>query len=414
MVGRPVPLLRLVALSCCLAGCSALAQPRSLLRITRLPPSPLLPHSPPLAPQRLPLAGLPLAPLARSMRPLPARSSALVLSTNAEDESSAANVEAALQQTAAAVAAAFAFAGGIFFFRGGADAEAWIAAYLLEESLSVDNLFVFSLIFDFFKTPPGAPQARVLKWGLIVAVVLRASFIVGGLAVVERFEPALVPCGLLLLYSAYGILSEEKEEDAADNPVIKTVKQASRTHTSHTQVSHTSLTPFSIFPRVTLHFSRVSRAPPPPRPRFQYLPATDEYDGDNFWTTADDGARLATPLLLALVCIEISDVLFAVDSVPAVFGVTTDPFIAFTSNAFAILGLRQLYTIISEAVNNFAYLRPAIAFILAFIGAKLLLGFVDVDISTRASLLVVAGSLGAGVGASLLLPPPDDDETAAQ
>ena len=264
MVGRPVPLLRLVALSCCLAGCSALAQPRSLLRITRLPPSPLLPHSPPLAPQRLPLAGLPLAPLARSVRPLPARSSALVLSTNAEDESSAANVEAALQQTAAAVAAAFAFAGGIFFFRGGADAEAWIAAYLLEESLSVDNLFVFSVIFDFFKTPPGAPQARVLKWGLIVAVVLRASFIVGGLAVVERFEAALVPCGLLLLYSAYGILSEEEEEDAADNPVIKTVKQASLTQVSHTLLTHTSLTPFSIFPCVALHFSHVSRAPPPP------------------------------------------------------------------------------------------------------------------------------------------------------
>uniref|UniRef100_A0A7S0ISE3 Uncharacterized protein n=1 Tax=Calcidiscus leptoporus TaxID=127549 RepID=A0A7S0ISE3_9EUKA len=272
--------------------------------------------------------------------------------------SAAEEVKRALLGFSLSLAAAVAFAFGVFMFRGGEDATAWAAAYILEESLSVDNLFVFSLIFDYFRTPTNA-QPRVLAWGLIAAVVLRAVFILAGIAVVERFKIALVPCGLLLLYSAYAIVTEgDEDEDLSENAIVQ--------------------------------FTR------------KYLPSTDEYAGDRFFLKSADGSTLATPLLLALVCVELSDVLFAVDSVPAVFGVTTDPFIAFTSNAFAILGLRQLYTLIAEGMENLEYLRPSIAGVLAFIGAKLLLGQIGLEVSTTSSLLVVAGSLGVGIGASVL------------
>mmetsp|Transcript_11336 Transcript_11336/g.18983 ORF Transcript_11336/g.18983 Transcript_11336/m.18983 type:complete len:389 (+) Transcript_11336:97-1263(+) len=280
------------------------------------------------------------------------------------------DVQQALLMTGVAVLAALGFCSGVFVLRGAGDATEWFAAYILEESLSVDNLFVFSLIFDYFQTPTSA-QPRVLKWGLIAAVILRAVFIIGGLAVVERFKLALLPCALLLLYSAYGILfNEEEEEDLGDNTLIKWTKK--------------------------------------------YLPWTDEYDSDRFFTESksEPGRLIATPLLLSLVCVELSDVLFAVDSVPAVFGVTTDPFIALTSNGFAILGLRQLYVLIAAAVSSFGYLRPAIAFILFFIGCKLMADLAGFEIETTISLLVVAGSLAVGIAASLLLPPRGDVGTS--
>lgn len=283
------------------------------------------------------------------------------VATQADNEEAA--FQAALTQTGALIGAALVFCAGVFAVRGAEDASAWFAAYILEESLSVDNLFVFSLIFDYFKTPANA-QPRVLRWGLIAACVLRALFILGGLAVVENFKGALVVFAAILLYSAYGILAEgDEEEDLSENQVIQLTRK--------------------------------------------YLPSTDKYDGENFFTTID-GESLATPLLLALVCVEISDVLFAVDSIPAVFGVTTDPFIAFTSNAFAILGLRALYTIIAQAVDDFQYLRPAIAVVLGFIGVKLIGSYFEYEVDTITSLLVVAGTLGAGVGASVLLPNKDE------
>ena len=135
----------------------------------------------------------------------------------------------------------------------------------------------------------------------------------------------------------------------------------------------------------------------------KYFPSTNEYDGEKFFTNARDGTLLATPLLLSLVCVELSDVVFAVDSIPAVFGVTTDPFIAFSSNVFALLGLRQLYTIIAEAVDSLIFLRPAIAFVLAFIGVKLILGLAGLEVSVGTSLGVVVGALGGGIGASVFL-----------
>lgn len=280
----------------------------------------------------------------------------------------------AVTQTALSVAAACVFGAGVFATRGVDDASAWFAAYVLEESLSIDNLFVFSLIFDYFQTPTYA-QPRVLRYGLLAAVVLRLSFICAGLAVVERFKGVLLVFAGILLYSSYGLLAggEEEEEDLSQNAIVKLTKQ--------------------------------------------YLPSTDQYDGDRFFTEDAAGTRLATPLLLALVCVELSDVLFAVDSIPAVFGVTSDPFIAFTSNAFALLGLRSLYTLIANAAAEFVYLEPAIAVVLGFIGLKLVGSFAGYEIPTSSSLLLVLGVLGSGVGLSVLdstSKAGDDDEEATR
>jgi len=284
-------------------------------------------------------------------------------------------VQGALLQTAVTVAAACAFCFGVFTYRGASDASAWFAAYVLEESLSIDNLFVFSLIFNYFQTPSFA-QPRVLRWGLIAAVILRAAFIYAGLAVVERFKGVLLIFSGILLYSAYGLLTEEEdeEEDLSNNAIVKLTRQ--------------------------------------------YLPSTDRYDGDRFFTTPTEFEReggggaattLATPLLMALVCVELSDVLFAVDSIPAVFGVTTDPFIALSSNAFALLGLRALYTVISNAVDAFEYLRPAIAIVLGFIGLKLIGSFAGYEVPTVTSLGIVLSVLGGGVGLSILKSGEDDN-----
>lgn len=272
------------------------------------------------------------------------------------------DIRAALLQTAGAIALACFFCAGVFVSRGVNDASAWLAAYVLEESLSIDNLFVFSLIFDYFQTPVCA-QPRVLKWGLIAAVALRLAFICAGLAVVEQFKGILLVFSGILLYSAYALLSDEDDdpEDLSQNPIIKLTKQ--------------------------------------------YLPSTDQYDGDRFFTTRETPngyISVATPLLLALVCVELSDVIFAVDSIPAVFGVTTDPFIAFSSNAFALLGLRSLYVIISTAADEYVYLQPAIAVVLGFIGVKLIGEFAGIDVPTIASLLFVLTVLGTGIGASIL------------
>jgi TerC family integral membrane protein len=136
----------------------------------------------------------------------------------------------------------------------------------------------------------------------------------------------------------------------------------------------------------------------------QLLPVSDRYDGVNFFSTNAEGARVATPLLLTLAVIELSDVVFAVDSIPAVFGVTLDPFIVYTSNMFAILSLRSLYSFVSTVMTELRFLDKAVALVLGFIGVKMLLEFADVNIPTDVSLLVVGLTLGAGVGASILLP----------
>ena len=276
--------------------------------------------------------------------------------------------EAKVETLALYVGLAAAFGAGIYFFMGPVKAQEYFAGYLLEQSLSIDNLFVFVLVFSFFKTPPDG-QSKVLTYGIWTAVVLRAILVLVGVQLIELFEPVLALFAAILLFSSYKLLSakddDEEEEDLSDNAIVKFCKGA--------------------------------------------INSVDQYDGNNFFTTLADGTKAATPLLLTLAVIELSDVVFAIDSIPAVFGVTLDPFIVYTSNMFAILSLRALYGFVSTVMSELKYLDKAVALVLGFIGSKMLLSFADINISTDVSLLVVAALLGGGVAASLLIP---DEEKA--
>ena len=267
---------------------------------------------------------------------------------------------------AACLGASCAFGAGVGAVEGADKASEYFAGYLLEQSLSVDNLFVFVLLFEYFKVPPER-QTRVLNYGIVGALVMRAIMVGAGVELIENFQPILLVFAGILIYSSYKLLAEgdDEEEDMADNAIVKFAGK--------------------------------------------FLEVSEDYDGDNFFTV-QNGVKMATPLMLVLVVVEISDVVFAVDSIPAVFGVTKDPFIVYTSNLFAILSLRQLYTLISKAVGELKYLQTAVALVLGFIGAKMIVEYAGVEVPTEASLAVVVTMLGGGVGASLLLPSEEGEE----
>lgn len=232
----------------------------------------------------------------------------------------------------------------------------WFSGYLIEYSLSVDNVFVWALILSHFKVPPDY-QHRVLFWGVFGALVMRAGFIFAGIALVDRFEITLVFFGVFLLYTAVKlVLGGDAESNPADSKFMAMVHRL--------------------------------------------VPSTDQLDGQKMFTRKN-GHRLATPLFAVLVLVELTDVLFAVDSVPAVLAVSGEQFIVFTSNAFAIMGLRSLYFLLADMRARFSYLQEGLAIILAFVGSKMILSFFDVHIETWISLMVIALVLLASVGFSL-------------
>lgn len=246
----------------------------------------------------------------------------------------------------------------VLFWLGPDKAIEYFSGYLIEESLSVDNVFVFSLVFTAFAIPNHL-QYRVLFWGVIGALIMRFVMIVIGAALIERFEWILLVFGAFLVFTGFRMwksTQSEVEPDPANNPIVK--------------------------------FAR------------RRLPFTDRLDGQRFWTTLD-GKRVATPLLLALIVVEVSDLVFAVDSIPAVFAVTTDPFIVYTSNAFAILGLRSLYFFLADLKDRFRYLTHGLSIVLVFVGIKLLAS-PWIHLPAWTSLVVIAGVLGAAVVISLL------------
>jgi TerC family integral membrane protein len=235
-------------------------------------------------------------------------------------------------------------------------------------------MFVFILVFRYFRTPP-AYQTKVLTYGIATAAVLRLGLIVVGVDIVERWRPVLLFFAAILLYSSFKLLTEGDEggsdADLSDNRVVRLVRSVMR-------------------------FS-------------------DEYDGDKFFTTAADGATaIATPLLLVLLVVELSDVVFAVDSIPAVFGVTLDPFIVYSSNLFAILSLRGLYGFVATLLSRLRFLDKSVALVLGFVGAKIVAEFAGADVPTEASLAVVASLLAGGVAASLLLPGGEEEEAGGE
>ena len=208
-----------------------------------------------------------------------------------------------------------------------AAAVEYISGYLIEKSLSVDNVFVWAMIFTHFKVPRQY-QHRTLFWGIFGALIMRFIFIVLGVAIIERFDYVLIGFGLFLIYTGVGVFRHGGEDDA--NP--------SDTRTMR------------LFHR--------------------FVPTTDELDGQKLFTKKN-GKRLATPLLAVLVVIEISDLVFAIDSVPAVLAVSNEQFIVFAANAFAIMGLRALYFLFADIKDRFVYLKPAISVLLIYVGIKM-------------------------------------------
>jgi len=257
------------------------------------------------------------------------------------------------------VALALAFNLGVWHFMGREKGLEFFTGWLLEYSLSVDNLFVFALIFSYFQVPVQW-QRKVLFWGIAGAVVMRMGIILLGVTLVSRFAWVLYLFGVFLIFTGIKMLVQKGEAvDPGHNPVLRLVSR--------------------------------------------FVPMTPQFEGDRFFVLRE-GRRMATPLLAVLVCVEVSDILFAVDSIPAIFGVTLDPFIIYTSNVFAILGLRSLYFVLARALHVFHYLKPGLALVLGFIGVKIFLDHTAWAVGTPVALGVVAGVLGLAVAASLLFP----------
>ncbi|MDO4696547.1 MAG: TerC family protein [Neisseria sp.] len=234
----------------------------------------------------------------------------------------------------------------------------YFTGYVLEKSLAVDNLFVFLMIFSYFKVPPQY-QHRVLLYGVFGAIVLRAVMVLIGAVLVREFEWVLYVFGAFLLYTGIKMIKHTDstdDEDMANNKILQYLNR-------HIKVS-----------------SRL--------------------DGEKFFTV-ENGKRIATPLLLVLIMVELSDVVFAVDSIPAIFAVTTDPFIVLTSNIFAILGLRAMYFLLADMADRFVFLNYGLAFVLSFIGIKMLIMH-WIHIPVAISLSVVFGALGASILTSLV------------
>ena len=246
---------------------------------------------------------------------------------------------------------AVAFGVGLLILTGGDIAGQYFAGYLVEESLSVDNLFVFVLIMSMFAVPAVA-QHKVLLFGIVGALILRGLFIAGGVALLDRLHWVIYVFGAFLVLTGIRLaLHRAEEPDLGRNPVLQLAERV--------------------------------------------LPTTKEYDGGRILTRID-GRRVVTPLVLVMITIATTDVLFAVDSIPAVFGVTREPFLVFTSNAFALVGLRSLYFLLAGAVRKLRYLNVGLSVILCFVGAKMLLESV-VPVPVYVSLLVIVSILGVTV-----------------
>lgn len=240
----------------------------------------------------------------------------------------------------------------------------WLAGYVVEISLSVDNLFVFVVVLRHFAVPP-ALQHRVLFWGILGAVALRAVFIAAGVAVLHRFEWVAGVFGIFLAVTGAKMLSMKGDDELVD-------------------------------PARTLGFRALRRV----------LPLQASFEGNRFFARVDRRA-VATPLLAALVVIEFTDVVFAVDSVPAVLAITREPIVAFTSNIAAVLGLRAMYFLLANAVDRFHLLQPALGLVLIFVGAKMAWQWWSGTelLPVPASLAVVLGTVALGVALSLAMPP---------
>lgn len=256
-------------------------------------------------------------------------------------------VKEALTWSAVWIGLAMLFNAGIYYFMGAEPAMQFLTGYIIEKSLSVDNIFVFVLVFSFFKVP-AIYQHRVLFWGIIGALIMRAIFIAAGVTLIEKFHWIIYVFGAFLIITGIKLaINKGVKVDPEHNPVVKLFRK--------------------------------------------FFPVTNQYHGSKFWIK-QNGKNIATPLFIALLLIETTDLIFAVDSIPAILAITSDPFIVYTCNVFAILGLRSLYFALAGTMHMFKYLHYGLAAILVFVGVKMML--VDIyKIPVGISLSSIAGIL---------------------
>lgn len=257
------------------------------------------------------------------------------------------------------VVLAMVFNAGIWHYAGSQKALEFFTGYLIEKSLSVDNVFVFALLFSYFAVPPKY-QHKVLFWGILGALVMRAIMIAAGAALIAKFSWIIYVFGAFLILTGIKMIVKREEEVHPErNPVVRLFKR--------------------------------------------FMPVTADYRGEKFFVR-ENGIRMATPLFVVLLLVEISDLIFAVDSIPAIFAVTTDPFIVYTSNVFAILGLRSLYFALAGVMDKFHYLKIGLGVVLSFVGVKMILAHTAWKIDTLVSLGIIVLILSLSVVMSLIRP----------
>jgi tellurite resistance protein TerC len=273
------------------------------------------------------------------------------------------SVREALRWTLVVLSAAALFNAWVFYARGRQAGLEFLTGYVIELALSVDNIFVFILIFSYFRVPRQY-QHRVLFWGIFGALVMRGGMIAAGWYLLERFHWIIYVFGAFLLFTGIRMATHDSvaiEPEA--NPFLKLIRR--------------------------------------------FIPITTSYDGQHFLTKTMVGGQMrkaATPLFVVLVLVETTDIVFAVDSIPAIFAITTDPFLVFTSNVFAILGLRSMYFLLAGIIEKFHFLKLGLAIVLSFVGLKMLVTFFHLEIPVGVSLGVVGGVLAVSVVASLIYP----------
>ena len=257
------------------------------------------------------------------------------------------------------ISIALLFNAGVYYTLGQQKAIEFLTGYIIEESLSVDNLFVFLVLFKYFKIP-SHHQRRVLNWGIVGVIILRGIFILLGSALISNFGFVLYIFGAILIYSGYQmVFGKEKEIHPEQNTVLRLFKR--------------------------------------------FYKVTTDYHGDKFFIKKD-GINFATPLFVCLLVIESTDLVFAVDSIPAIFAITTDPFIVFSSNILAVLGLRSMYFLLSAVADKFEFVKKGVGIILCYVGIKMLLPMINPlwHIPVFISLIVIVSILGLSVLISLL------------
>lgn len=268
------------------------------------------------------------------------------------------SVKEALLWSAGWIFISLTFNVGVYFWFGYDSALQFLTGYLIEKSLSVDNIFVFAILFSYFKVKPEY-QHKVLMWGILGALFMRGAMIAAGTALISNYHWVIFILGAFLVYTGIKMaIQKEISVHPEKNPVVNLAKR--------------------------------------------FIPMSNDYDGDKFVTTIN-GKKIFTPLIVVLIVVEVTDLMFAVDSIPAIFAITTDSFIVYTSNVFAILGLRALYFALSGVLDMFHYLKYGLGLVLSFVGVKMLISEFYV-ISIPVALGVVAAILVISVVVSIMVP----------